>query len=85
MEDPLPEYELLGGRGLTARILNREVSPACHPLSKRNKIIFAPGIMTGSLFPSSGRLSVGAKSPLTNGSKESNVGGTAGASMADWA
>ena len=78
VEDSPPEYERLGGRGLTARILNREVSPTCHPLGKHNKIIFAPGLLAGSRFPSSGRLSVGFKSPLTGGIKESNVGGTSG-------
>jgi len=77
-EEPLSEYEWLGGRGLTARILNREVPPTCHPLSNHNKIIFAPGLLAGGRFPSSGRLSVGFKSPLTGGIKESNVGGTAG-------
>ena len=77
-EDSPPEYEWLGGRGLTARILNREVLPNCHPLGKHNKIVFAPGLLAGSRFPSSGRLSVGFKSPLTGGIKESNVGGTSG-------
>ncbi len=78
VEDSPPEYEWLGGRGLTARILNREVSPTCHPLGKHNKIIFAPGLLAGSRFSASGRLSAGFKSPLTQGIKESNVGGTAG-------
>lgn len=77
-EDSPPEYELLGGRGLSAKILNREVIPTCHPLGKYNKLIFALGPLAGSLFPTSGRLSVGAKSPLSQGIKESNVGGTAG-------
>ena len=77
-EDSSPEYERLGGRGLTARILNREVPPTCHPLGKHNRIILAPGLLAGSRFPSSGRLSVGFKSPLTGRIKESNVGGTTG-------
>jgi len=77
LEDSPPEYEWLGGRGLTARILNREVPPTSHPLGKHNKIIFAPGLLGGSHFPSSGRLSVGFKSPLTQGIKETNAGGTA--------
>jgi len=78
VEDCPAEYNLLGGRGLTARILNREVPPKCHPLGKHNKIIFAPGLLAVSRFPASGRLSIGFKSPLTRGIKESNVGGTAG-------
>ncbi|BBO81696.1 aldehyde ferredoxin oxidoreductase [Desulfosarcina ovata subsp. sediminis] len=76
------EYAGLGGRGLTSRIISREVPPNCHPLGVDNKIVFAPGLLTGTHAPSSGRLSVGAKSPLTGGIKESNVGGTAGVSMA---
>lgn len=68
----------LGGRGLTSTILSGEVSPNCDPLGRENKIVIAPGVLTGSSAPCSGRLSIGAKSPLTGGIKESNVGGTAG-------
>jgi aldehyde:ferredoxin oxidoreductase len=64
-----------GGRGLTASILDREVNPKCDPLGAENKLIFAPGIMGGTTAPCSGRLSVGAKSPMTRGIKESNSGG----------
>ena len=76
--DSPSEYEWLGGRGLTSRVISREIPPTCHPLSKYNKIIIAPGLLAGSRFPSSGRLSIGFKSPLTGGIKESNVGGTSG-------
>ena len=68
-------YRKFGGRGLTACILEREVPPTCDPLGVENKLIWAPGIMAGTTVPSSGRLSVGAKSPLTKGIKESNSGG----------
>ena len=78
MEDPPPQYEWLGGRGLIAEIANRDVLPTCHPLGKSNKLIFAPGLLAGSRCPSAGRLSVGFKSPITQGIKEANVGGTAG-------
>ena len=78
MGDSPREWEWLGGRALIARILNHEVPPICHPLRKYNKIIFAPGLLGGSRCPSAGRLSIGFKSPLTQGIKESNVGGTAG-------
>jgi aldehyde:ferredoxin oxidoreductase len=46
-------------------------------LGKYNKLIFAPGLLTGSSCVNSGRLSAGAKSPLTETIKESNAGGTA--------
>lgn len=76
------EYECLGGRGLTSAIINREVPPNCSPFGSDSKLILAPGLLTGTSAPCSGRLSIGAKSPLTNGIKESNVGGTAGQVMA---
>ncbi len=78
VEDSPQEYRWLGGRGLTSRIMTNEVPPTCHPLGKDNKIIVAPGMLCGSRFPSASRLSVGFKSPMTKGIKESNVGGTAG-------
>lgn len=55
--------------------INNEVPPTCHPLSKLNKLVVAPGLLSGTVAASSGRLSVGAKSPLTGGIKESNSGG----------
>lgn len=72
------EYSLLGGRGLTARILNDEVDPMCDPLGEYSKLVIAAGLLGGTLAPCSGRISIGAKSPLTGGIKESNGGGTAG-------
>lgn len=72
-----PEFVQLGGRALTSHVIAEEVPPTCHPLSGANKLIFAPGLLAGSAAPNSGRMSVGAKSPLTEGVKETNVGGTA--------
>eukprot|EP00828_Plagiopyla_frontata_P012315 TRINITY_DN17019_c0_g1_i2.p3 TRINITY_DN17019_c0_g1~~TRINITY_DN17019_c0_g1_i2.p3 ORF type:complete len:171 (+),score=60.16 TRINITY_DN17019_c0_g1_i2:233-745(+) len=68
-------YVGLGGRALTSRIINKEVPANCHPLSSENKLVFATGLMGGSTAANSGRLSVGTKSPLTEGIKESNSGG----------
>jgi aldehyde:ferredoxin oxidoreductase len=71
----LPEaYKLLAGRGLTSNIVHDEVPPLCHPLGPNNKLVFAPGFVTGTTAPTSARISVGAKSPLTGGIKESNAG-----------
>jgi len=67
----------LGGRGLTSTIVAAEVIPTCHPLGRHNKLVFAPGLLTGTPAANSGRLSAGAKSPLTGTIKESNAGGTA--------
>jgi aldehyde:ferredoxin oxidoreductase len=72
----------LGGRGLTSTIVAAEVKPTCHPLGKHNKLIFAPGLLSGTQAANSGRLSVGAKSPLTGTIKESNSGGTSAQMLA---
>lgn len=80
---PVPQqYRNLGGRGLTSAFLAAEVDPACQALGRDNKLVIAPGLLTGSTAPSSGRTSLGAKSPLTGTIKESNVGGSAGQYMA---
>ena len=77
LEDLSLPFTNLGGRALTSQIIATEVSPKADPLGPENKLIFAAGILAGTTAPNSGRLSVGAKSPLTNGIKEANVGGTA--------
>lgn len=73
--DPEEALAALGGRALTSRMVLDEVPATCHPLSAANKLVIAPGILSGSNAANSGRLSVGAKSPLTGGIKESNSGG----------
>jgi aldehyde:ferredoxin oxidoreductase len=72
----------LGGRALTSTIVADEVPATCHPLSAENKLIFAPGTLTGTGAPCSGRLSAGAKSPLTGTIKEANSGGMAAIGLA---
>lgn len=77
--EPVPEkYAIMGGRGLIGEIMTEEVDPTCHPIGPSNKLIIAPGFFNGTLAPSSGRISFGTKSPLTNGIKESNAGGNTG-------
>lgn len=76
------EYKLLGGRALTSRITYDEVEPNCEPLGFKNKVIIAPGLLAGTIASSSGRISVGGKSPLTNGIKEANCGGISGHKLA---
>jgi aldehyde:ferredoxin oxidoreductase len=77
-----PEYEHFGGRALIAKILLTEVPPQCEPLGPNNKLIFAPGLLGGTSLSSSGRLSIGSKSPLTGGVKEANCGGNGGSDLA---
>ncbi len=72
----LPEdLTAVGGRGLSARILGKEVPPGTDPLGPEAKLVFAGGPLAGTLAPSCGRISVGGKSPLTMGIKETNAGG----------
>jgi aldehyde:ferredoxin oxidoreductase len=71
-----------GGRSLIAHFLLREVSPTCEPLGKRNKLVLALGLLADTSVTTTGQLSIGAKSPLTGGVKESNVGGQAGKKLA---
>ncbi len=76
--EPVPQqWAGLGGRGLTSTIVAAEVDPTCHPLGPNNKLVFAPGLLSGTVAANSGRLSAGAKSPLTGTIKEANAGGTA--------
>jgi aldehyde:ferredoxin oxidoreductase len=70
------QYRGMGGRELTSTIIHHEVPWDCLPLGPENRLVFAPGYLTGTPLVNTGRLSIGAKSPLTQGIKESNVGGT---------
>ena len=81
-EEPGEAYRDLGGRGLTSAIVADEVPGTCHPLAAENKLVIAPGILTATGASCSGRLSIGAKSPLTGGIKESNSGGMSAIALA---
>lgn len=74
-EGPMGAYEGLGGRALTSALVSKEVPPLCHPLGADNKLVIAPGLLSGTIAAMSGRVSVGCKSPLTGGVKEANSGG----------
>ncbi len=81
VEDVPQQYMGLGGRGLTSIMINEEVEPTCDPLGPENKMIVAPGTLSGTNLVNTSRVSIGAKSPLTGGIKESNAGGTVGAAL----
>jgi aldehyde:ferredoxin oxidoreductase len=74
-EEKIGKYAGLGGRALTSAIVSKEVPPLCHPLGEDNKLVIAPGLLSGTTAAVSGRISVGCKSPLTGGIKEANSGG----------
>lgn len=73
--EPAGDYAGLGGRAMTSAVVAKEVPPLCHPLGEDNKLVIAPGMLSGTVAAMSGRLSVGCKSPLTGGIKEANSGG----------
>lgn len=79
---PTHPYFYYAGKSLTSKIIASEVPPLCEPLGSDNKLIIACGFLTGTTAPNSGRGSIGAKSPLTNGLKESNIGSRAPAFLA---
>jgi aldehyde:ferredoxin oxidoreductase len=80
--EPLGAYTGLGGRAMTSAVISKEVPPLCHPLGGENKLVIAPGLMSGTVAAMSGRLSIGCKSPLTGGIKEANSGGQASQMLA---
>lgn len=84
LDQTVPDaYREIGGRALTSSYINDHVPADCNPLGPDNILIFAPGYFSGTPLVNTSRLSVGAKSPLTGGIKESNVGGTVAAAIAN--
>ncbi|MCG8568104.1 MAG: aldehyde ferredoxin oxidoreductase [Desulfobacterales bacterium] len=82
-KETVPEaYQGLGGRGLTSTLIHAEVPATTDALGPENKLIIAPGYLSGTPLINTSRLSIGGKSPLTGGIKESNVGGTAAFALA---
>jgi len=71
----------IGGRGVILYYLMKETLPKIEPLSPDNLLIFAPGLLTGTLLPGTGRHAVGAKSPLTGALASSEAGGWWGAEL----
>jgi len=81
--ESVPEnYAGLGGRALSSKIIGAEVAPQCDPLAAENKLVLAPGLLAGTTVLCSGRLSIGTKSPLTDGIKEANAGGALAGQLA---
>jgi aldehyde:ferredoxin oxidoreductase len=64
----------LGGRGFAVKILWDELEQGVDPLSPFNKLVFAAGPLTGFALPSSGKLVVAAKSPLTGSYGDGSIG-----------
>jgi aldehyde:ferredoxin oxidoreductase len=80
----LPEKmvkDFIGGKGIGAKILYDELAPHVDPLSPENILIFAPGPLTGTSAPTSGRWAVITKSPHTGVFLDCQVGGHFGAAL----
>ncbi len=67
--------DYLGGRGLGARLLYDLVGPEVDPLAPENYLIFTAGPFAGTPWPTSARLHVTFKSPLTGSYGYANTGG----------
>ncbi len=70
-----------GGRAMVAHHLLAETKPGTDPLGPENLLVFAMGVLTGTPLSGASRHSVGARSPLTGGFGEAEVGGFWGAEL----
>jgi len=64
----------VGGRGFAVKILYDELKPGIDPLGPDNKFIVAVGPIAGIPAPNTGKTVVAAKSPLTGGYADGNLG-----------
>ena len=77
VEEPGAVYwrRYMGGWNVIADVLLKEVPPGADPLGPENKLIFAPGVLTGLAITGASRSAIGAKSPTTGGFGAAEVGG----------
>jgi len=71
----------IGGRGLAVKLLWDELPRGVDPLGPENMLIFAAGPYTAHPVPNSGKMVVAAKSPLTGGYGDGNLGTRAAVNM----
>ena len=71
----------LGGRGMGAKQLWDRIPVDTDPLGESNVLIFAPGVLSGTSAPCSGRTTLLAKGPSTGHYLKTNVGGHLGISL----
>jgi len=83
VEEPPDSFyrRYIGGQGFVAHYLLKEMPKGTDPLGPDNVLVFATGTFTGIPVPGAGRNAVGAKSPLTGGYGEADVGGFFGAEL----
>lgn len=73
--------QFLGGRGLAAWILTREMRPDAEPLGPENILVVACGPLAGTPVPAGSFFSVCCRSPLTGTITSSHCGGHFAAAM----
>ncbi len=64
----------VGGRGFASKILFDELKPGIDPLGPDNKFIVSVGPIAGIPAPNTGKTVVAAKSPMTGGYGDGNLG-----------
>jgi len=64
----------IGGRGFALKILWDELKPGIDALGPENKLVVALGPIAGIPAPNTGKTVVAAKSPLTGGYGDGNLG-----------
>ena len=73
--DPKMAHDFIGGRGFVQKILYDEVPIGADPLGPDNKVVMAPGPLSGVFMPASGKIQFGALSPATGIMGDANMGG----------
>jgi len=71
----------LGGRGMAVKTLWDELKAGTDPLSPENKFIVVQGPLSGFSLPNAGKTVVAARSPLTGGYGDGNLGSRITAQM----
>jgi aldehyde:ferredoxin oxidoreductase len=71
----------IGGRGFNSEVIYNEVPANLDPYDPKARVCFGVGPVSGTAAPSTGRVTVSAKSPLTGGFGDANMGGHWGAEV----
>ncbi|MFA5317503.1 MAG: aldehyde ferredoxin oxidoreductase N-terminal domain-containing protein, partial [Dehalococcoidales bacterium] len=79
--EPTAPYEsFIGGRGINVKVMYDEVVPEVAPFDPENRIIFGPGVLTGTPVPTASRTTITTLCP--NGIiGSSGLGGYVGAEI----
>jgi aldehyde:ferredoxin oxidoreductase len=70
--------QFIGGVGLGVRLVYERQAGKLNPLGEQNILGFFPGLLSGTAVPSSSRLTIVSKSPLTGGWGDASLGGYIG-------